>query len=214
MTTRQSSYGYEELLRLRRAASCSARETRSFLCRTDADGRSHHRHQRNRRRVRQGLYPGRIRREARTTGIFPCHFIGNPVMPGCLGLDAHVADDWLLSWAGWASRASGMALSTGEVKFKGMVTPSVNEGPRIRRRLQARHARPPGARHRRRLAESRRRDPSTQATDLQASAWRRTSSLRAAPRRFTMRRSRRGQRSMRRVVVTGLGIVSSIGKRR
>ena len=37
--------------------------------------------------------------------FFACHFIGNPVMPGCLGLDAHVADDRLLSSAGSASRA-------------------------------------------------------------------------------------------------------------
>ena len=29
--------------------------------------------------------------------FFACHFIGNPIMPGCLGLDAHVAVDRLLS---------------------------------------------------------------------------------------------------------------------
>lgn len=54
--------------------------------------------------------------------FFPCHFIGNPIMPGCLGLDAL----WQLTgfFLGWLGEPGyGMALSTGEVKFKGMVTP-------------------------------------------------------------------------------------------
>jgi 3-hydroxyacyl-[acyl-carrier protein] dehydratase / trans-2-decenoyl-[acyl-carrier protein] isomerase len=54
--------------------------------------------------------------------FFPCHFIGNPIMPGCLGLDAL----WQLTgfYLGWLGEPGyGMALSTGEVKFKGMVTP-------------------------------------------------------------------------------------------
>lgn len=54
--------------------------------------------------------------------FFPCHFIGNPVMPGCLGLDAlWQMTGFYLGWLGLPGR--GMALSTGEVKFKGMVTP-------------------------------------------------------------------------------------------
>ena len=56
--------------------------------------------------------------------FFPCHFIDNPVMPGCLGLDAL----WQLTgfYLGWLGEpGKGMALSTGEVKFKGMVTPKV-----------------------------------------------------------------------------------------
>jgi len=56
--------------------------------------------------------------------FFACHFIGNPIMPGCLGLDAM----WQLTgfYLGWLGEpGKGMALSTGEVKFKGMVTPSV-----------------------------------------------------------------------------------------
>jgi len=54
--------------------------------------------------------------------FFPCHFIGNPVMPGCLGLDAlWQMTGFFLGWLGLPGR--GMALSTGEVKFKGMVTP-------------------------------------------------------------------------------------------
>jgi 3-hydroxyacyl-[acyl-carrier protein] dehydratase / trans-2-decenoyl-[acyl-carrier protein] isomerase len=54
--------------------------------------------------------------------FFPCHFQGNPIMPGCLGLDAM----WQLTgfFLGWLGEPGyGMALSTGEVKFKGMVTP-------------------------------------------------------------------------------------------
>lgn len=54
--------------------------------------------------------------------FFPCHFQGDPVMPGCLGLDAM----WQLTgfYLGWLGEpGKGRALSTGEVKFKGMVTP-------------------------------------------------------------------------------------------
>lgn len=56
--------------------------------------------------------------------FFPCHFIGDPVMPGCLGLDAL----WQLSgfFLGWLGEpGKGRAISTGEVKFTGMVTPRV-----------------------------------------------------------------------------------------
>ena len=55
--------------------------------------------------------------------FFPCHFIDNPIMPGCLGLDAM----WQLTgfYLGWLGEPGlGMALSTGEIRFKGMVTPS------------------------------------------------------------------------------------------
>ncbi|HMQ57811.1 MAG TPA: 3-hydroxyacyl-[acyl-carrier-protein] dehydratase FabA, partial [Rhizobiaceae bacterium] len=54
--------------------------------------------------------------------FFPCHFIGDPVMPGCLGLDAM----WQLTGfflAGLGEPGKGRAISTGEVKFSGMVTP-------------------------------------------------------------------------------------------
>jgi 3-hydroxyacyl-[acyl-carrier protein] dehydratase/trans-2-decenoyl-[acyl-carrier protein] isomerase len=55
--------------------------------------------------------------------FFKCHFQGDPVMPGCLGLDAM----WQLTgfYLGWLGEpGKGRALSTGEVKFSGMVTPS------------------------------------------------------------------------------------------
>ena len=54
--------------------------------------------------------------------FFPCHFAGDPVMPGCLGLDAM----WQLTgiYLGWLGEpGKGRAISTGEVKFTGMVTP-------------------------------------------------------------------------------------------
>lgn len=54
--------------------------------------------------------------------FFECHFPGDPVMPGCLGLDAM----WQLVgfWLGWSgSPGRGRALGVGEVKFTGQVTP-------------------------------------------------------------------------------------------
>lgn len=54
--------------------------------------------------------------------FFGCHFIGDPVMPGCLGLDAL----WQMSgfYLGWLGEpGKGRAISTGEVKFTGMITP-------------------------------------------------------------------------------------------
>lgn len=56
--------------------------------------------------------------------FFQCHFIGDPVMPGCLGLDAM----WqgVGFWLGWSgSPGKGRALGVGEVKFTGQVTPDV-----------------------------------------------------------------------------------------
>ena len=52
--------------------------------------------------------------------FFACHFKGDPVMPGCLALDAL----WQLLgfFLGWMRRAGpGRALGVGEVKFTGMV---------------------------------------------------------------------------------------------
>ena len=54
--------------------------------------------------------------------FFACHFIGDPVMPGCLGLDAMwQLTGFNLGWRGMTGR--GRALGVGEVKFSGMVTP-------------------------------------------------------------------------------------------
>ncbi|WP_395665345.1 bifunctional 3-hydroxydecanoyl-ACP dehydratase/trans-2-decenoyl-ACP isomerase [Methylocella sp.] len=56
--------------------------------------------------------------------FFGCHFKGDPVMPGCLGLDAL----WQLLgfYLGWLDlRGKGRALGVGEVKFADQVLPSV-----------------------------------------------------------------------------------------
>lgn len=54
--------------------------------------------------------------------FFKCHFIGDPVMPGCLGLDAlWQLTGFFLGWKGMLGR--GRALGVGEVKFSAMVTP-------------------------------------------------------------------------------------------
>ena len=55
--------------------------------------------------------------------FFHCHFKNDPVMPGCLGLDAlWQLTGFNLGWRGLKGR--GRALGVSEVKFKGMVTPS------------------------------------------------------------------------------------------
>ena len=55
--------------------------------------------------------------------FFQCHFLGDPVMPGCLGLDAMwQLVGFYLGWSGAAGR--GRALGVGEVKFSGQVTPA------------------------------------------------------------------------------------------
>jgi|TARA_B110000858_G_C17703059_1_gene426863 3-hydroxyacyl-[acyl-carrier protein] dehydratase/trans-2-decenoyl-[acyl-carrier protein] isomerase len=56
--------------------------------------------------------------------FFKCHFPGDPVMPGCLGLDAlWQLTGFNLGWRGMPGR--GRALGVGEVKFTDMVTPKV-----------------------------------------------------------------------------------------
>ena len=58
--------------------------------------------------------------------FFPCHFKGDPVMPGCLGLDAlWQLLGFFLGWAG--SPGKGRALGLGEVKFSGQVLPNVKQ---------------------------------------------------------------------------------------
>jgi 3-hydroxyacyl-[acyl-carrier protein] dehydratase/trans-2-decenoyl-[acyl-carrier protein] isomerase len=56
--------------------------------------------------------------------FFDCHFIGDPVMPGCLGLDAMwQLVGFYLGWLGAPGR--GRALSVGQVEFRGQITPDV-----------------------------------------------------------------------------------------
>ncbi|MGF1545336.1 MAG: bifunctional 3-hydroxydecanoyl-ACP dehydratase/trans-2-decenoyl-ACP isomerase [Parvularculaceae bacterium] len=55
--------------------------------------------------------------------FFDCHFPNDPVMPGCLGLDAlWQLVGFFLTWSGLPGK--GRALGAKEVKFSGMVTPS------------------------------------------------------------------------------------------
>lgn len=57
--------------------------------------------------------------------FFPCHFKGDPVMPGCLGLDAlWQMVGFFLGWLDLPGR--GRALGVGEVKFSGQVEPTVS----------------------------------------------------------------------------------------
>ncbi len=55
--------------------------------------------------------------------FFACHFQDDPVMPGCLGLDAMwQLVGFFLTWNGYRGR--GRALGVNEVKFTGQVLPS------------------------------------------------------------------------------------------
>jgi len=58
--------------------------------------------------------------------FFLCHFKGDPVMPGCLGLDAlWQLLGFFLGWLGSPGR--GRALGLGELKFSGQVLPSMKK---------------------------------------------------------------------------------------
>jgi 3-hydroxyacyl-[acyl-carrier protein] dehydratase/trans-2-decenoyl-[acyl-carrier protein] isomerase len=69
--------------------------------------------------------------------FFQCHFPGDAVMPGCLGLDAM----WQMVgyWLGWSgSPGKGRATGVGDVKFKGHITP---ETSRVRYHVEMRQVR-------------------------------------------------------------------------
>jgi 3-hydroxyacyl-[acyl-carrier protein] dehydratase / trans-2-decenoyl-[acyl-carrier protein] isomerase len=69
--------------------------------------------------------------------FFSCHFPGDAVMPGCLGLDAM----WQMVgyWLGWSgSPGKGRATGVGEVKFSGHITPEVK---RVRYEVDLRQVR-------------------------------------------------------------------------
>ena len=58
--------------------------------------------------------------------FFGCHFEADPVMPGCLGLDAMwQLVGFYLGWQGNPGR--GRALGSGEVKFFGQVLPTAKK---------------------------------------------------------------------------------------
>src|SRR5213595_3464402 len=58
--------------------------------------------------------------------FFPCHFKGDPVMPGCLGLDAlWQMVGFFLGWLGASGK--GRALGLGELKLSGQVLPNIRK---------------------------------------------------------------------------------------
>ena len=58
--------------------------------------------------------------------FFECHFPGDPVMPGCLGLDAMWQSvGFFLAWLG--NPGHGRARGVGEVKFTGQVLPTAKK---------------------------------------------------------------------------------------
>lgn len=58
--------------------------------------------------------------------FFDCHFKGDPVMPGCLGLDAMwQLVGFFLGWSG--GEGKGRALGVGEVKFTGQILPTAKK---------------------------------------------------------------------------------------
>jgi 3-hydroxyacyl-[acyl-carrier protein] dehydratase/trans-2-decenoyl-[acyl-carrier protein] isomerase len=121
MADRAHSYDYEELLACGRGelfgpgnAQLPLPNMLMFdrITRIDDDGGAHNRGQvRAELDVRPDLW------------FFGCHFQGDPVMPGCLGLDAlWQMTGFFLGWTGAPGR--GRALG-GEIKFRGQVTPDV-----------------------------------------------------------------------------------------
>ncbi|HEY5071628.1 MAG TPA: 3-hydroxyacyl-[acyl-carrier-protein] dehydratase FabA [Caulobacteraceae bacterium] len=58
--------------------------------------------------------------------FFACHFVGDPVMPGCLGVDAMwQLVGFFLGWSGAPGR--GRAVGVGEVRFSGQVGTAVKK---------------------------------------------------------------------------------------
>ena len=54
--------------------------------------------------------------------FFKCHFLGDPIMPGCLGLDAlWQMLGFYLGWLGYPGK--GRALGVGEIKFVEEIKP-------------------------------------------------------------------------------------------
>jgi 3-hydroxyacyl-[acyl-carrier protein] dehydratase / trans-2-decenoyl-[acyl-carrier protein] isomerase len=122
MAERQNAYDYEELLACGRGELFGPGNAQlplppmlmfDRITQIDDDGGSF-----NRGQVRASL---NVRPDL---WFFQCHFQGDPVMPGCLGLDAlWQMTGFFLGWGGSPGR--GRALG-GEIKFTGQVTTDVD----------------------------------------------------------------------------------------
>ena len=94
--------------------------------------------------------------------FFGCHFEGDPVMPGCLGLDAMwQLVGFYLGWTGAPGR--GRALGCAEVKFSGQVLPKHKKN-HLPHPHQTRDEQQTGAGHRRCRNERGRPQKSMKAT--------------------------------------------------
>src|ERR1700754_2033222 len=153
--------------------------------------------------------------------FFGCHFKNDPVMPGCLGLDAlWQMVGFYLGWVGGEGR--GRALGLGELKFSGQVLPNARKvvyNIDIKRVMRSKLVLG--------VADgwlSMDGEIIYRAKDLKVGLFKQDAAQQAALNNCSDRQNgfrddddqhtkeqRQGEAIMRRVVVTGMGIVSSIG---
>jgi 3-hydroxyacyl-[acyl-carrier protein] dehydratase / trans-2-decenoyl-[acyl-carrier protein] isomerase len=124
MVDRQSSYDYQEILKCGRGELFGPGNAQlplppmlmfDHITHVSETGGAHDKGQ-----IRATL---KIAGNPQNDWFFACHFKGDPVMPGCLGLDAMwQLTGFYLGWLGAPGR--GRAISTGEVKFSDMVLPT------------------------------------------------------------------------------------------
>lgn len=124
LPARQSSYGYDDLIVCGHGGLFGMENGKlplppmlmlDRIARIDADGG---RYGKGQIQAELDIHPD--------LWFFKCHFDGDPVMPGCLGLDAlWQLLGFFLGWLG--APGKGRALSVGEVKFSGMVLPTMKK---------------------------------------------------------------------------------------
>ena len=122
MADRQNAYAYEELLACGRGELFGPGNAQlplppmlmfDRITQIDETGGSYGRGQ---MRAELDIHPD--------LWFFKCHFMGDPVMPGCLGLDAlWQMTGFFLGWSGSLGR--GRARGGGDIKFSGQVTNDV-----------------------------------------------------------------------------------------